>query len=309
MEMEDYPACIVACDWALALGTEQLDGGYQSASVPTSGPSAAAHPSLAATASSFDDGVADRDKVCVMMHKAYLRKGKASLLSGKVVNAEAAFTKAATYDSSCPSEPKAAARKLPQTMSADIKLDDFPGRILEVLKLPSSAQNDADDSARQQHHQQLQRQDRPMETPYFGGDAHPTASVTSTTGAGGDVVADFLPGGTIHAASAGDTPALASASASAPSPSTAQPSAGNEVVLSGLSTAKYNGAKGTVTAVTADGTRLVVKLDSTSKEIRVKPCHCTVTTVPLVTTVPVPCHCTVAERDGGVQGVAKETHT
>eukprot|EP00041_Stephanoeca_diplocostata_P027194 m.745980 g.745980 ORF g.745980 m.745980 type:complete len:965 (-) comp23131_c0_seq3:64-2958(-) len=46
--------------------------------------------------------------------------------------------------------------------------------------------------------------------------------------------------------------------------------AGARVMLQGLSNDKYNGLLGTVTAVTADGLRLIVKLDSTGKDIRVK---------------------------------------
>lgn len=47
-------------------------------------------------------------------------------------------------------------------------------------------------------------------------------------------------------------------------------SLGARVKLQGLSNEKFNGILGTVTAVTADGSRLIVQLDSTGKDIRVK---------------------------------------
>jgi hypothetical protein len=49
------------------------------------------------------------------------------------------------------------------------------------------------------------------------------------------------------------------------------PTAGAHVVLQNLSSEKYNGACGHVIAATADGTRLIVRLLDSGKEIRVKP--------------------------------------
>lgn len=188
LEVKDYAECIAACNEAVSLGKAQLREAVRSPNQLSIEP----------------------EKLFGMIKKAYLRMGRAHMLSGCTQAADVAIAKATEFGEQL--------NRLKGAGSLQSWARLGPGPMPPTI---------ADDK------------------PTVDSDLSQEVSVTEDTDHGNEA-----------------DPAM---------PGQPLPTAGTLVELSGLSTGRYNGARGRVIAATADGTRLIVQLVETSKEIRVKP--------------------------------------
>jgi ribosomal protein L21E len=200
LEVKQYEGCIAACGTAVALGKSQLFDAIQTSPQTATG---------------------EAEKLFGMIKKAYLRMGRAHMLSGSTQVAEAAIAQATGIG--------VQVDRLRAAGSLQGWARLYPEWVASIA--PTTTSSPTASSARATV--------APVHPPGHGSAPKPSTA-TMATGDNGNVGQPL-------------------------------PTAGALVELSGLSARQYNGARGRVIAATADGTRLILRLVETDKEIRVKP--------------------------------------